>query len=174
MSFTLVLNSSNVVNRNTNSTYQYNFIGGNFIVDDDMEVMLSSAQIPYSIFNTATAYNNNKLIFGFPTGSATNSYTTFNITFPDGFYAVSDIRYYVQQFCITNGLYLIDASGNNVYYVEFQSNPTYYTNQFYYILFLVVFRLVIQPPQIGLDIQPSQVIELLISNLLLLIYSMYI
>jgi hypothetical protein len=55
MSFTLIINSSNVVNRNTNATYQY-FIGGNFQVDDDME-MLSSAQIPYSIFNTTSTYN---------------------------------------------------------------------------------------------------------------------
>lgn len=129
MSFTLVLNSSNVINRNTNATYQYNFIGGNFTVDDDMEVMLSSAQIPYSIFNITSVYNNNKLIIGFPTGSATNSYTVFNITFPDGFYTILDIRYYIQQFCITNGLYLIDASGNNVYYVDFQTDTTYYANQ---------------------------------------------
>jgi hypothetical protein len=62
MSFTLVVNSSNVSNKNTNSTFQYNFIGGNFVVPDDMEVMLSSAQIPYSIFNITSAYNNNKLI----------------------------------------------------------------------------------------------------------------
>jgi hypothetical protein len=129
MSFTLVVNSSNVSNKNTNSTFQYNFIGGNFVVPDDMEVMLSSAQIPYSIFNITSAYNNNKLLIGFPTGAATNSYTTFNITFPDGFYTLTDIRYYVQQFCITNGLYLIDATGNYVYYVDFQLNTTYYSNQ---------------------------------------------
>jgi hypothetical protein len=129
MSFTLIINSSNVVNRNTNATYQYNFIGGNFQVDDDMDVMLSSAQIPYSIFNITSTYNNNKLIIGFPTGAATNSYTTFNITFPDGFYLVSDIRYYIQQFCITNGLYLINANGENVYYIDFQTDTTYYANQ---------------------------------------------
>jgi len=129
MSFTLVINSSNVVNRNTNATYQYNFIGGNFIVEDDMEVMLSSAQIPYSIFNITSAYNNNKLIIGFPTGATTNSYTTFNITFPDGFYTVLDIRNYIQMFCVNNGLYLIDASGNYVYYIDFDVTTTYYANQ---------------------------------------------
>lgn len=129
MSFTLVINSGNVSNRNTNATFQYNFIGGTFVVDDDMEVMLSSAQIPYSIFNITSAYNNNRLIIGFPTGSATNSYTTFTITFPDGFYTINDIRNYVQQFCIANGLYLINASGNNVYYVDFQTSVSYYANQ---------------------------------------------
>ena len=129
MSFTLVINSSNVVNRNTNATYQYNFIGGNFIVEDDMEVMLSSAQIPYSIFNITSAYNNNKLIIGFPTGATTNSYTTFNITFPDGFYTVLDIRNYIQMFCVNNGLYLINASGDYVYYIDFDVTTTYYANQ---------------------------------------------
>jgi len=129
MSFSLVINSSNVSNKNTNSTFQYNFIGGNFIVEDNMECMLSSAQIPYSIFNITTAYNNNKILIGFPTGSATNSYTTFNITFPDGFYTLSDIRNYIQQYCITNGLYLINATGSYVYYIDFQLNSTYYANQ---------------------------------------------
>ena len=46
-SFTLVINSSNLSNPNTNGTFTYNFIGGGFTVADDMEVMLSSAQIPY-------------------------------------------------------------------------------------------------------------------------------
>jgi len=129
MSFTLVINSSNVANRNTNSTFQYNFISGNFVIEDGMEVMLSSAQIPYSIFNITAAYNNNRILIGFPTGSATNSYTTFNITFPDGFYTINDIRYFIQQFCITNGLYLINATGSYVYYIDFQVNTTYYSNQ---------------------------------------------
>jgi hypothetical protein len=117
------------VNRNTNATYQYNFIGGNFIVDDNMEVMLSSAQIPYSIFNITSVYNNNKLIIGFPTGSTANSYTVFNITFPDGFYTINDIRNYIQQYCISYGLYLVNSSGQNVYYIDFQTDITYYSNQ---------------------------------------------
>ncbi len=49
MSFTLVIHSCNLSNPNTNGTYTYNFIGGDFTFPDDMEVMLSSAQIPYSI-----------------------------------------------------------------------------------------------------------------------------
>ena len=61
MSFTLVINNSNLSNPNTNGTYTYNFIGGGFKVEDDMEVMLSSAQIPYSIFNITSAYGNNKI-----------------------------------------------------------------------------------------------------------------
>ena len=40
-SFTLVINSSNLSNSNTNGTYTYNFIGGGFKIEDDMYVMLS-------------------------------------------------------------------------------------------------------------------------------------
>lgn len=135
MSFTLVINKSNLSNPNTNGTYTYNFIGGGFRVDDDMEVMLSSAQIPYSIFNITSAYNNNKFTFAFPTGASLGSYTTFNIVIPDGFYTISDLNSFVQQFCISNGLYLIDANGNNVYYIQFAVNQTSYAIQL--LLFLV-------------------------------------
>ncbi len=129
MSFTLVVNSSNVANTNTNATYEYRFINGGFKVEPGTEAMISSAQIPYSIFNITAQYNNNKFLIGFPTGSATNSYTTFNLTFPDGFYTVADIRAYIQQQCIANGLYLIDANGDYVYYIDIVQDATYYANQ---------------------------------------------
>lgn len=129
MSFTLVINSGNLSNPNTNGTYTYNFIGGGFTIDNDMEVMLSSAQIPYSIFNITAAYNNNKFTLAFPTGAAAGSYTNFNITIPDGFYTIEDFNTYMQQFAITNGLYLIDANGNNVYYFAFYVNQSSYSIQ---------------------------------------------
>lgn len=128
-SFTLVINSSNLSNPNNNSIYTYNFINGGFKIDEDMEVMVSSAQIPYSIFNITAAYNNNLLILNFPTGSTSSSYTTFGITLPDGFYTMNDFNNYVQQFCITNGLYLINSTGQNVYYVNFSVNQNYYAIQ---------------------------------------------
>ena len=68
-SFTLVVNSSNVTNTNNNSIYTYNFINGGFRIEDDMEVMVSSAQIPCSVLNTTAAYNNNSFVLNFPTGS---------------------------------------------------------------------------------------------------------
>lgn len=129
MSFTLILNSSNVSNRNTNAIFQYNFIGGNFTVEEGTEAMISSAQIPYSIFNITSVYNNNRLLIGFPTGASTNTYTTFNLLFPDGFYTIDDIRNFIQQYCITNGLYLINTAGDYVYYIDIQQNTTYYANQ---------------------------------------------
>ena len=126
-SFTLVINSSNVTNTNTNSIYTYNFIGGGFKVEEGMECMISSAQIPYSIFNITAAYNNNSFQLNFPTGAS--GYTTFNLTIPDGFYTMNDFNNYIQQYCITNGLYLINSSGQNVYYLNFSVNQNYYAIQ---------------------------------------------
>ena len=128
-SFTLVVNSSNVSNTNNNSIYTYNFINGGFKIEEDMEVMISSAQIPYSIFNITSAYNNNSFVLNFPTGATSSSYTTFTVSFTDGFYTLSDFNNYVQQFCIANGLYLINSTGQNVYYINFSVNSNYYAIQ---------------------------------------------
>jgi hypothetical protein len=129
MSFTLVVNSTNLSNPNTNGTYTYNFIGGGFRVDEDMEVMVSSAQIPYSIFNITAAYNNNRFRLSFPTGAGAATFTDFNIVIPDGFYTIEGLNSYIQQYCITNGLYLIDNNGNNVYYIAFYLNVSSYAVQ---------------------------------------------
>ena len=129
-SFTLVINSSNLSNPNTNGTYTYNFIGGGFKIEDDMYVMLSSAQIPYSIFNITSAYNNNRFTFFFPNGSSATSYSTNNITIPDGFYTIEDLNAFMQQYAIANGFYLINDKLENVYYTPaFYVNPTSYAIQ---------------------------------------------
>ena len=134
MSFTLVINNSNVVNTNTNATYEYKFIGGGFSVPDGMECMVSSAQIPYSIFNITEAYNNNRFRLSFPTGALSNSYTDFNITIPDGFYTIDDFNSYMQQYAISNGLYLINNDGDNVYYT-----PAFYVNAVSYAVQMLLY-----------------------------------
>ena len=133
-SFTLVINNTNVVNTNTNATYEYKFIGGGFNIPDNTECMVSSAQIPYSIFNITTAYNNNRFRLSFPTGSLATSYTDFNITIPDGFYTIDDFNSYLQQYAITNGLYLINNNGDNVYYT-----PAFYLNTVSYAVQMLLY-----------------------------------
>jgi len=91
--FTLVINSSNISNRNTNAIFTYNFIGGGFTVDDDTMVMVSSAQIPYSIFNISAASDNNSFGLRFPTGSNAGTYTYFTININDGFYTINDLKF---------------------------------------------------------------------------------
>ena len=59
MSFTLVLNSQNVIGSG-NNTYKYDFIKGNFTIPEDSEVMVANVQLPYSFYNITSAYNNNQ------------------------------------------------------------------------------------------------------------------
>ena len=126
MSFTLVLNSQNTFGTG-NNTYKYNFIQGNFVIPPDSEVMVANVQIPYSFYNITAAYNNNQFQFSFPTGSS--GYTTSTITIPDGFYTTTSLNYYLQQWMISNGYYLINGSGQNIYYYSIQYNSYQYGNQ---------------------------------------------
>ena len=122
MSFTLVLNSSNVANTSTNSSFKYNFVQGGFTADD-YEICVSSISIPYSWNNVSTYYNNKLFTLIFPTAATT---VTYAITLPDGFYTVTDINNYIQQQCLNNGAYLIDSSSNNVFFIAMAYNSTYY------------------------------------------------
>ena len=125
MTLNLVLNSNNVVSGSNNTRYRYKFIAPLDIMDE-AEMTISNVQMPYSWFNITTLNENTKMQFNFPSGGL---FQPFFFTFPDGFYSVVDINAFIQQQCIINGLYLIDESGNNVYYLTILYNPTYYAVQ---------------------------------------------
>ena len=127
MSYTLVLNSSNVVSGTSNNTYQYKFIIGSLKLKN-YEMAISSFILPYSWFNVTNLYNNKTISFSFPTAATT---TPLNITLPEGFYTVSDIQNYIYLQCINAGFFLIDANGNYVMYANINSNATYYANTIY-------------------------------------------
>ena len=131
MSNTLIINSGNISNTLTNSTFTYRLIAGNFKIPTGARMCVSSVQIPYSIFNITKVYNNYKYEFKWTIGGVINSY---DIDMPDGFYSVTDLQLFLELFCINNGLYLIDGSGNNVYYFVMSYNPTYYAVQFLFFL----------------------------------------
>ena len=126
MSFTLVLNSKNSYGSG-NNTYKYDFIKGNFTIPEDAEAMVANVQIPYSFYNITAAYNNNSFKFYFPTGS--NTYSSTTITIPDGFYTTTSLNYYLQQWMISNGYYLVNSTSQNVYYFTLQYNTYQYGNQ---------------------------------------------
>jgi hypothetical protein len=127
MSYNLVINSSNVVN-SLNNQYRYDFINGSFEIPENSEIMISSLQIPYSWYNISTRYNNRKFTIFWPTGS--NTYNTYNVELPEGFYTTVSLDAYLQQFAITNGLYLIEtATQRNNYYISVVYNFTAYANQ---------------------------------------------
>ena len=123
MSYTLVLNSSNVIGSN-NNTFQYKFIAGSFQCKD-CDIAIGSLTIPYSWYNVSSYYQNQKFSITFPYAATT---ATIQFSLPAGFYLVSDINNYIQNICIANGLYLI-YNGQNVYYFNVATNATYYNNQ---------------------------------------------
>jgi hypothetical protein len=125
MTLNLVLNSNNVVSGSNNTRYRYKFIAPLDIMDE-AEMTISNVQMPYSWFNITTLNVNTKLQLNFPIGGL---FLPFFITLKDGYYSVVDINAFLQQQCIINGLYLIDESGNNVYYITILYNPTYYAVQ---------------------------------------------
>lgn len=122
--FVLVLNSSNLVNDGTNSSYVYNF--PNSIVLTDKYIAVSQITMYYSWFNIDSKYNNNRLTY---TWTIAGVSTTFTITIPNGLYNISDINNYCQFIMIQNGHYLVNASGSNVYYFELIVNPNRYAIQ---------------------------------------------
>jgi hypothetical protein len=91
-----------------------------------MEMCVSSITLPYSFYNVSSYYSNRTFSLIFPKGAATQ---TISVTLPEGFYTVTDINSYIQQICLDNGAYLIDSTGNYVYYQQLVYNSTYYSVQ---------------------------------------------
>ena len=122
--FVLVLNASNVVNDGKNSTLVYNF--PNSVVLKDKYIAVSQIVMYYSWFNIQTIYSNNIFTYTWTVGGVT---TTYTVNIPDGIYDIKDINAYLQWTMINNGTYLINSSGDNVYYAELIVNPNRYAIQ---------------------------------------------
>jgi hypothetical protein len=127
-SFTLVLNSSNAIQTNGYyNTFQYNFINGAFDVNKDSNLAITQITIPYSWFNVnGTFYNNATFQYNWMVGTTV---TTYTVTLPNGYYSTNDINNYLQSQMIANRTYLINSSGNFVYYLTIVTNQNYYSNQ---------------------------------------------
>jgi hypothetical protein len=124
MSFTLLLNSSNVIGSN-NNTYQYKFVNGNFVIPEGSEMAISQITIPYSWYNITNNYYNNTFNIKWVNAGA----TVQTFTLPNGFYDIDSISAYIQQICIQNGWYLVDSTGSNYYYIVLSTNSNYYKIQ---------------------------------------------
>lgn len=123
--FPLVINGSNYVSSSA-STFRYSFPVG-AVKFENAKVAVGSINIFKSWRNITSSYNNNSYSIIFPTSTGT---TTITITMPDGFYEIADINTYLQQIFVQHGLYLINSSGQYVYYAEFTTNSNYYSVQF--------------------------------------------
>lgn len=117
---TLVLTQNNIVNSD-NNTLVYNF--PNSIDLTGSSVAFSSVNMYYSWDNINITYQNNTFQYVWRSGT-TN--TTYTVVIPDGLYEIKDLNNFLQYTFIANGHYLVNSSGQNVYYAEFIVNPTRY------------------------------------------------
>jgi hypothetical protein len=128
---TLIINSTNLILDGQNNKLVYKF--PNSVKFQDHYIALSSLQMYYSWFNITSALVNNT--FSYNWIDNTGVPVTYTINIPDGVYEISTLNALLQFTFIQNGHYLINASGDNVYYAEFLVNTARYAVQINTFLF---------------------------------------
>jgi len=128
-----VLNQSNMVKDGLNSTFVYNF--PNSMTFSHHEISIQSVSMFYSWSNISSTLGNNKFTFYYPVNSAgavssgAAQLNTYVVTIPTGQWDIPSINKLLQYTCIQNGLYLINSSGQNVYFLEMLVNANRYAIQ---------------------------------------------
>lgn len=118
------MNQTNIVPDGQNNKLVFRF--PNSVVLKDKFIAVSNISMYYSWFNITSSSNNNTLSYTWTVGAVSS---TINVVIPDGLYEISDINTYLQWSMIQNGHYLINASGNYVYYFELLVNANRYAIQ---------------------------------------------
>lgn len=117
---TIIINASNKV-PNTTNRYSYRFPSAvKFNATD--QIALQSISLYNSFFNIEQSRNNNR--FSIIWNADTS--VTYNFLMPDSFMDVEGINAYIQQQCLLNNLYMVDADGKNWFFIELQIAPTTY------------------------------------------------
>jgi hypothetical protein len=130
---TITLTRANIGNTE-NNLLVYDIPGSKNL--EGSEIALSTLYMYYAWENiNAAPLANNFFYISWPSvtdgGGNTEPDTLIQITIPDGIYEVSDLNSFMQQFFITNNLYLINSTtGEYVYFMQMQVNPTRYGLQF--------------------------------------------
>lgn len=128
---TIIFNSSNIVQDGENNKLVYKF--PNSVLFKDSYISLSQAQMYYSWFNISTSLMNNSFSYVWLNNAGIP--TTYNVIIPDGIYEIITLNNFLQYTFIQNGHYLVDNTGQNVYYAEFILNPSRYAVQINTFLF---------------------------------------
>jgi hypothetical protein len=119
---TIVLNSTNILAGSNNSTLVYNFPTS--VKFDNHQIAVQSVNMYYSWRNIdSTSLKNNTFTYTWVVAGATTVYT---VNIPPGLYEIADINNFLQFTFIQRGQYLINATGQYVYYAEFLVNPNTY------------------------------------------------
>jgi hypothetical protein len=122
---TIILNQGNIIPDGQNNKLVYRF--PNSVNLTDAYLAVSSVVMFYSWFNITSELNNN--IFTYNWISGAGPAITYTITVPNGLYEISTLNQLLQFTMIQNGHYLVDNTGDNVYYAEFIINPSRYAVQ---------------------------------------------
>jgi len=128
---TLILNSTNIVPNGQNNQLVYRF--PNSVTFRNQEIAFASATLYNSWENINVTLQNNT--FSYNWINALGVATTYPIVIPSGTYEISALNAYLQFVFIQNNHYLVNASGDNVYYAELLVNPERYAVQINTFLF---------------------------------------
>jgi len=121
----IVLTKNNIIDSSNNSVFRYNF-PSTVKFTKNQKVALAKTSIYYSWNNIASTLNNNTFSYQWDNGAGLVSY---NVVIPDGLYNISDLNNYLHYVMISNSHYLINSSGDFVYYAELEVNPNRYAIQ---------------------------------------------
>lgn len=117
---TLILNSNNIVEGTNNSTFSYEFAGGNINLKKGQKLALASLQMYYSTFNITSQNMNNSFSYVWVDGE------TYPVNIPDGYYEIDTLNNYLHFTMVQNDHYLISSTGDFVYFLTLGINPTLY------------------------------------------------
>ena len=124
----IVLTRNNITSTDgSNSTLVYQFPSS--VSFSNHAIALVSAQMYYSWNNIGNQQTllNNTFRYTWKVGAAAAQ--PYTVTIPNGIYEIADINNYLQYVFITNGHYLINSAGQNVYYAEFLVSANRYAIQ---------------------------------------------
>ena len=122
----IILNSSNIVAGSKNRQLVYKFPNPQQF--NNSQIALGSLQMYYSWYNiNSTLYNNNR--FQYKWFNSVGALTTIvDVIIPDGYYTVDALNIFLTNEMTKNGHYT-QKSGKKSYYIEFVTNPNYYSVQ---------------------------------------------
>jgi hypothetical protein len=124
MVLSIVLNSTNIVNSNTNSNFVYSLPAGSLNIKNG-SIAVSTISQYFSTYNITSAYNNNSFEYVW----VDNSVNT--VLIEDGYYSFSTLNSYLEYIMITNSHYLVTSTGEYVYFLQLSLNTTYYSVELY-------------------------------------------
>ncbi|GMF36999.1 unnamed protein product [Phytophthora lilii] len=121
----LILDSTNLVQDRTTSTWKYSFPGS--AADfRDVVCAIQSITMYNSEYNIDSfQFQNTTFKAEVPTAATTS---TISISLQDGIYSYDDINRSIQTALVNAGTYLINPSGENVFYLKVCENSVYYVS----------------------------------------------